>query len=66
MGRILDVFLLVGRFTERILAAIRTNNRQADREMLHNCPSDWFNDHFSGMRDNDADQATKADIENRE
>ncbi len=53
LSKVSALLLLIAQMVERILAKVRTEKRQTDREALHDCPADWFGDHFGGLCDDD-------------
>lgn len=65
MGRIVELLLLIASLAERVLAKIKATKRQEDADALHDCPADWFVDHFSGMLDDKdvAHETTETDTD---
>lgn len=47
--------------------ARRKEHREAqdERDRLEGDPADWYNEHFGGVRRDDADKADQADIDRR-
>lgn len=62
MSKVLDILLLIVSLVNRLLAKVKADRRQVDREALHDCPADWFGDHFDGLhKDNITNETTETE-----
>ncbi len=62
ISRLIRVLIDLGR---QLYSKIKFMKRQKQRDQLEDNPSEFFNDHFGGMPDNDSSETNKTKTKSR-